>query len=207
MTEQDAGMLPLLHPRPAPPYRARPGYQLVALVALVVVAVAHHKLGLSASATASTTGRGAASSRPSPPCPTVPVHRVRADSPGVSDVDTPCPDGLVIDACVVAPSQPGSHAGWCRWSAALRGQPAAARAVPGARQRPTRCPHGARRVHLDRSAVSTPTGVHSDRCPVGQVRCPLGPPVRGPLGQGSGVCCRPAVQAASRSVGAVGPPP
>jgi hypothetical protein len=61
-----------------------------------------------------------------------------------------------------------SHAGRCRWSAALRGQPAAARAVPAGRQAsPTAC-RSVRPGVRTAPAVSTRTGakVHLDRGPV-----------------------------------------
>jgi len=50
----------LLHPRPAPRCAGRAGYPSWFLVVLVVVAVAHRRLGPNSSATTSTVDQGAA---------------------------------------------------------------------------------------------------------------------------------------------------
>jgi hypothetical protein len=157
-------MLPLLHPRPAPPYRCstwlsgrgprcpgrgrrRPPPE--ARPQRIGPDLDHR------------TGRSVQPSR----------STVSGQTAPVSDVDTPRPHGLVMDARTVASSQPGSDAGLRRWSPALRGAPAAApppllsarlrqarRSVrPGVALRP--------QGPLGRCAVSTRTGhgVHSDR--------------------------------------------
>jgi hypothetical protein len=120
-------------------------------------------------------------------CPAVCVRSVRPSMPGsvraaspVAAVDT-APSGTVwvVDACRVATSQPGSHAGRCQWSAAQRGLPAAAPAVrlsTGPGRTGPQCPHGA--------TVSIRTGV----------RCRLG--------QGSGVCCWPSCPPSAARPGA-----
>jgi hypothetical protein len=137
---------------------------------------------------------GAVSSRPGPQCPAVWVDRVRADSPGVSDVDTapsarsghgrlhgrsvaawhrrgPVP--MVPWAGPTASSRP--HCRCCPPAFAKR----AAASYPVSARRP-QCPSGqGRGVHSDRCPRSTRTGVRG--LLAGPVRRPR--PVRWPAVQ------------------------